>query len=89
MPRLLSPICLILCLALLVMAFALLATDAPEPNVQLHGARARGDEAFEQVLERDLQRRIWFRRAVIGSLFAAAIVSGVAGFRALGRTGHS
>ena len=89
MPRLLSPVCLILCLALLVMAFALLATDAPEPNVQLHGARARGDEAFEQVLERDLQRRIWFRRGVIAALFAAAFASGVAGFCALSGTARS
>ena len=42
MQRLLAPTCLVLCLALLVTAFAVLATDAPEPNVQLHGAIASG-----------------------------------------------
>ncbi len=80
MQRFLSPACLILCLALLVTAFALLATDAPEPNMQLHGARVRGDEAYQEVLERDLQQRIWVRRGVIGALFVAALASGVAGF---------
>ncbi len=50
MQRFLSPICLILCLAMLVTAFALLATDAPEPNVQLHRARVTGDEAYRRGL---------------------------------------
>ena len=80
MQRFLSPICLVLCLALLVTAFALLATDAPEPNVALHRARAMGDEAFREVLERDLTRRIWLRRALIGALFAGAAVLGVGAF---------
>ena len=77
MQRFLSPICLILCLALLVTAFALLATDAPEPNIQLHRARVPGDEAYQEVLERDLAKRIWLRRALIGTLFVAALALGV------------
>lgn len=84
MQRILSPIFLIMCLALLVTAFALLAIDAPEPNIHLHGARARGDEAHEQLLERDLQQQIWLRRGVIAGLFVAAFVSGIAGFSSIG-----
>ena len=84
MLRFLSPVCLVLSLALLVTAFALLSTDAPEPNIQLHGARVRGDEAQQEVLERDLERRIWVRRGLIGTLFVAAVASGVAGFCAVG-----
>ncbi len=84
MQRFLSPVCLVLCLALLVTGFAVLATDPPEPNIQLHSARVHGDEAYEEVLERDLRKRIWFRRALIGALFVAALAAGVAGFAALG-----
>ncbi len=84
MQRFLSPFFLVLCLALLVTAFALLATDAPEPNILLHGARASGDDAYEEVLERDLNRRVWVRRGTIAALFVAAFVSGVSGFRTVG-----
>ncbi len=84
MQRFLAPICLILCLAMLVTGFALLATDAPEPNVQLHRARATRDEAYEAVLERELQRRIWMRRGVIGGLFVGALALGVGAFCSIG-----
>jgi hypothetical protein len=84
MQRFLSPVCLVLCLALLVTAFAMLSTDPPEPTIQLHGARARGDEAYEKVLERDLEKQIWLRRGLIGALFLAAIASGAAGFYCIG-----
>jgi hypothetical protein len=84
MQRFLPPICLVLCLALLVTAFALLASDAPEPNVALHRARVMGDEAYRDVLERDLTRRIWLRRAMIGTLFTGAAALGVGAFLAVG-----
>jgi|MudIll2142460700_1097286.scaffolds.fasta_scaffold1437587_1 uncharacterized protein (UPF0254 family) len=80
MHRFLAPVCLVLCLALLVTAFALLAIDAPEPNVALHQARTLGDEAMTEVLERDLARRIWLRRALIGALFVGAAGLGVGAF---------
>lgn len=83
MQRLLSPVCLLLCLALLVTAFALLSTDAPEPDMQLHSARVQGDEAFEEVLERKLEQEIWLRRGLIGALFVAAFAAGMAGFCAM------
>ncbi|MFO7901815.1 MAG: hypothetical protein R6U98_04080 [Pirellulaceae bacterium] len=84
MQRFLSPLCLVLCLALLVTAFAVLATDAPEPNVQLHAARVEGDEAYEEVLEEELRHRAWLRQGLIATLFLAAVASGVAGFYTLG-----
>ncbi|MFW6170611.1 MAG: hypothetical protein ACODAD_08985 [Planctomycetota bacterium] len=84
MQNFLSPLCLVLCLALLVTAFAVLATDAPEPSVQLHAARVEGDEAYEEVLEENLQHRIWLRRGLIAVLFFAAVASGVAGFYTIG-----
>jgi hypothetical protein len=88
MHRFLAPLCLVLCLALLVTAFALLATDAPEPNVALHRARAMGDEAFSEVLERDLTRRIWLRRALISGLFVGAGALGVAAFLTVSGSDH-
>ena len=84
MQRLIAPVCLVLCLALLVTAFALLATDPPEPNIQLHRATASGDEAYQEVLERELQRRIWIRRGIIGALFVGAFALGVGGFCSVG-----
>ncbi len=80
MQRFLSPICLFLCLALLVTAFALLAIDPPEPNVQLHRARVQGDDAYREVLERDLAKRIWLRRALVGTLFVATLALGIGAF---------
>ncbi len=82
MRRCLSPVCLVVCLALLVTAFALLAIDAPEPNVALHRARAAGDRAAEEVLDRALLRRTWLRRAVIGGAFMAALALAAVAFLA-------
>ncbi len=86
MQRYLSPVCLVLCLALLVTGFALLAIEAPEPNVALHRARAAGDRVVEEVLDRELARRIWRRRAVIGAAFAAALALAAGAFFTAGGT---
>ena len=83
MDRFLAPLCLVLCLALLVTAFALLSIDSPEPNVQLHRATAAGDDARREVLERDLARRVWLRRALVATLFAAALALGVGAYRSV------
>ena len=80
MHRFVSPLCLVLCLATLVTAFALLSMDAPEPNVQLHKARVMGEEAMRDALEADLQFRIWLRRGLFGALFVAAAARGVSAF---------
>ena len=83
MDRFLAPLCLVLCLALLVTAFALLSIDSPEPNVQLHRATAAGDDARREVLERDLARRVWLRRALVATLFAAALALGIGAYRSV------
>ena len=88
MQRFLSPVCLILCLALLVTAFGLLAVDAPEPNIQLHRARAIGDEPYREVLEKELETRIWIRRGLIGGLFVAALVLGAFAFASVAGSDH-
>jgi hypothetical protein len=80
MQRLFTPLCLVLCLALLVTAFGLLAMDAPEPDIALHRARAARDEALEEVLERDLRQRIWLRRTLITALFVSALGIGAFAF---------
>ena len=80
MQRCISPICLVLCLAMLVTAFALLSTGAPEPSIDLHRARVMDDEAFTEVLEKDLTKQIWLRRGLITSLFVLAFALGIGAF---------
>jgi hypothetical protein len=52
--------------------------------VALHRARAAGDRAVEAVLDRELTRRIWLRRAVIGGAFAAALALAAGAFLTAG-----
>ena len=80
MKGLLPPLCLVLCLAMLITAFALLATDAPEEGIELHRARFLRDDGQTDLLEKDLKRRIWLRRVLIGSLFVAAVGFGAGAF---------
>ena len=83
MNGLIAPVCLVLCLALLVTGFALLAIDPPQPSMALHQARINGDDATRKLLEADLKRQIWLRRALIAALFGAAVFLGVSGFWAV------
>jgi len=80
MQHIITPVCLVLCLALLVTGFALLAIDAPQVDMRLHRARLSGDTTYRDMLEADLEKRIWMRRALIGGLFLAAVALGVAAF---------
>ncbi len=80
MQRIIAPVCLVLCLALLVTGFALLAIDPPQVNMQLHRARLAGGTKYRDILEADLQRRIWMRRALIAGLFVAAAALGAMAF---------
>ena len=85
MQQLITPVCLVLCLALLVTGFALLAIDPPQVSMQLHRARLSGDTEYRDMLEADLNRRIWMRRALIAGLFVGAFALGAAAF--LGNSG--
>ena len=50
--RFLPPLCLLIALGMLVVAFSLLAVGAPEATVDLHQARASADETFLQTYRR-------------------------------------
>ena len=80
MQKLLPPICMFLALAMLVAGFAVLAFGSPEASVELHAARAGGDEAFRDVLERDLTGRRSSRRVLIGLLFTGGALMAVMAF---------
>ena len=80
MKRLVTPLCLVMCLALLITAFAMLSMEGPQASIDLHRARVDGDERYRDVLEDDLQYRIWLRRGLIAALFLAAGALGVSAF---------
>ena len=79
------PLCLVLALFSLIGAFASLAVERPQPSVELHRARIQGNEEYQQVLERDLQKRRWKRVAFTGSLFSGAVILGAAGYLSMRR----
>ena len=85
MHELVPPLCFLLAMALLVAGFSLLAIGFPDASVELHKARASGEEAFTESLETDLRRR----RLTHGTLIALTLVGSVfvtiAGFRAMQR----
>ena len=83
MQKFAPPVCLFLALAALISGFAMMAVPEPEPGMALHEARVSGDEEYERLLEDDLERRRWWRRAAIGGLFAAAVLFTVTAFLAM------
>ena len=80
MKRLVAPFCLVMCLALLITAFAMLSMESPQASIALHRARVTGDEQYRDALEADLEYRIWLRRGLIVALFVAAGALGVSAF---------
>jgi hypothetical protein len=80
MSRLLSPLCLILSLAMAIVGFGLWAVEPPEAEVDLHRARVSGDEAYQEVLEARLDRRQWTRNLLLGCLFAGSGLFAVMAF---------
>lgn len=82
--RKLSPLCLVLALLTLIAGFTVVAVPEPEVDMELHRARARGDEAYEQVLEERLERRRWKRRLLMGGLFVTSGLLAVAAYTTLG-----
>ena len=89
MPNLLPPICLLLALSMVIVAFALWAVEAPEASVELHQARAAGDEDYRDVLEAELKRRQLARSMLIGCLFAGSGVMTLAAFATMRPSGGS
>lgn len=74
MKGLLPPLFLFLALAMFFAAFAVAAVDQPEATVEFHRARVSGDDEFGDLLEAQLERRQFARKALLASL----IVGGVA-----------
>ena len=84
--RLLPPLCLFLALAALIGGFVLFIVPPPEPSMELHAARVRGDDEYRELLENELQRRQTGRKVMIVALFVAAGGFAVAAFLTLGGT---
>ena len=62
------------------MAFSLIAFGGPEASVELHQARAAGDEALTAVLEGDLGHQQTMRITTIVLLFAGSVAMTVVAF---------
>lgn len=85
MTRFLSPLCLLLALAMLIAGFALWSVESPEAGVELHRARVVGDDPYTDVLEAKLQRRRTARKALLFCLFGGSAAMTLAAFATLGR----
>lgn len=58
----------------------MLATDAPQPDMELHRARIGNDEEYTEMLEEKLEARRLKHKVMIGSLFGLAVLAAVAGY---------
>lgn len=85
MMRFLSPLCLLLALAMLIAGFALWAVEAPEAGIDLHRARVVGDDDYTDVLEAKLQQRRAARKALIFCMFGGSAAMTLTAFATLGR----
>lgn len=83
MSNLLPPLCLLLALLMLLAATVLLAMGSPEPTLELHRARASGDEQHRQRLEAQLENRQGAHHAAIVALFAGGILLTIIAFVAM------
>ena len=72
MRNLLPPLCLLIALAMVITAFAVGAVEPPAASVELHRARAAGDEDVRDVLEGKLKRQKFARQVLLGCLFAGS-----------------
>ena len=83
MHEIIPPLCFVLALAMLVVGFSLLVIGFPEPSIELHRARASGDDNFTETLESDLRKRRLTRGALITSSLVGSVVVTIVGFRAM------
>ncbi len=80
MQQLISPLCLLLALAMLIAGFAIWAVEPPEASMELHRARVTGDEEYSEVLEVQLEEQRWSRKVLLFSLFGGSAVMVVMAF---------
>jgi len=83
MNAIVPPLCLVLSLLLLIAGFAVLATEQPQPSVELHRARVEADDAYRDALEEQLAHRRRQRWILIISLFGLALILAVVAFVAM------
>ena len=83
MREIIPPLCFFLALAMLVTGFTLLAAGLPEETVELHRARAGGDELATQQLENSLRQQRTTRTILIAVTLIGSVVVTIAGFRAM------
>ena len=83
MRRLVSPLCLVMALALAIAAFALWAVEPPQPGVEMHRAGAIGDDQYREALEDRLERRQLKRKVLLVCLAVGSGVLIVAAFLAM------
>ena len=86
MNRFLSPLCLLLAIAMLIAGFTLWSVEAPEAGIELHRARVVGDDDFTEVMEAKLQQRRSARLALLFCLFGGSVAMTLAAFATLGRS---
>ena len=83
MNRVVPPLCLLLELMLLIAGFAVLATEGPQPSVELHRATANADDDYRKVLEEQLRHDRFKRMVTIATLFGMSVVMTATGFVAM------
>lgn len=79
----LPPFCLLLALGMAITGFSMIAFGGPEESVNLHAARASGDDLTTNTLEDELQRRQTSRMVMIGLLFAGSGAMTLVGFASM------
>lgn len=86
MARFLSPLCLLLALAMVIAGFALWSVDAPEAGIELHRARVVGDDDSTEAMEAKLAKRQTARKTLLVCLFGGSAAMTLAAFATLGRS---
>ncbi len=86
MDRLLSPLCLLLALAMLIAGFALWSVDPPEAGMELHRARVVGDDDMAAAQESKLEQRQTSRTILLYCMFGGSAAMTLAAFATLGRS---
>jgi len=71
---------LLLALAMAIVGFSMIAFGGPDASVNLHQARAAGDELATDTLEADLEQRQTHRVTMIVLLFVGSGVMTIVGF---------
>ena len=86
MARFLSPLCLLLALAMLIAGFALWSVEPPEAGMELHRARVVGDDDMAEAQEAKLQQRKTSRNVLLFCMLGGSAAMTVLAFATWGRS---